>query len=521
MPQPRYINTQQQIIAPGVYVIENAPAIPIRGQRNRRAGFVGQCVRGPVNKVVMCPTYQRFIDIFGDRDKNTKGGAILGQVWKALQGKRWGAIGVVRAAASAAVAASFNLESAAGGAGVEYIHVVASSPGTWANDLGIKVTAASNGDANSWNLNVRLYGKVTVYQNLLTTTGNNNINVVIGNDDATLVRLSVIAAGRPINNAASTDGADIDGYVKLGQTVSGYTSVLGTDGSIADSDFTAANGPMDKINAYPGLHVLAVVGRSNTAIKSAISTYAATASQRVWALCPDDETVIQSTAVTERATFNSQRMSYWFNHCYIIDPFTREEIVEEPFLQPMQIITQTDPDVHVGDFDNALLTKAARRTAWELDSDDRDALTIGGVSFMLHDQDQSGNDVILPGHAVTCDFSNNNKDLDGRYMKDFILDAIAQKLRGSQFKGNTPTARAERGAAVSGFLDNLARIDRYILRDESGTPQFSYANGDSVNSPNDQATGLQKESLIARLIPKNIQILLLAVIGVDATISEQ
>src|SRR3990172_9155345 len=111
MPQPRFITSDSQMIAPGVYVKENAPAVPVRGQRNRRAGFVGQCVRGPTGKVVICDSYQRFIDVFGGRDKNSNGGAILGHVWKALQGKRWGAIGVVRAAAAAAVKASFTLES--------------------------------------------------------------------------------------------------------------------------------------------------------------------------------------------------------------------------------------------------------------------------------------------------------------------------------------------------------------------------------------------------------------------------
>ena len=522
MPAPRYILTENQMGAPGVYVLERAPAVPIRGQRNRVVGFVGQCVRGPVGVPVLCDTYQRFLDVFGGRDKATNGGAILGHVWKALQGKYWGRFYVARAAAAAAVKASFTLEDAAGGAGVAVLRVDAASPGTWGNDVGIKVVAATNGDADAFNLLVRLYGKVTIYENIKIETGFDNTNVVIGNDHATLIRLAKLADGRPVNNAASTDGADADGYVKLGQVVASYTSVAGTDGAIADGDYTGAAGPMEAIDAMAGIHACAVVGLSNVAIKTKIEELAGATTQRVWFACPDDETVTYTAAVTERAGFNTDRMSYWFNHVKLTDPVTREEILEEPFLYPMSIISQTDPDVHPGDVDNAPLTRAARGVYLELSNPVRDALDRGGVSFMLRDVDAQGNEVVIPGNALTCDFTVNNKDLDGRYMKDFILDAVARRLQGDQFKGNTAGNRAARASAVSSFLEGLANNERYIMKDErSGRPLFDYANGASVNNLAENAVGLQRELLIARLIPKNIQILLQATIGTDAVVSEQ
>ena len=279
---------------------------------------------------------------------------------------------------------------------------------------------------------------------------------------------------------------------------------------------------MDVLDGSVSVHACAVVGRSNSVVKQKIEDLAAATSQKVWFACPDTSAITYSAAVTERATFSTDRMSYWFNHVYITDPVTREEIAEEPFLYPMSIITQTDPDIHVGDFDNVPLTRAARRVHAELQNSVRDALTTGGVSFMLRDLDGAGNEVILPGHAVTCDFAVNNKDLDGRYMKDFILDALAMRIKGDQFKGNTPANRAARAAAVGSFLDGLAQSERYIMKDEtSGKPQYQYTNNSSVNNLAENAQGKQRELLIARLIPKNIQILLQATIGVDATISEQ
>lgn len=520
MPQPRFITSDVQMIAPGVYIKENAPAVPIRGQRNRVVGFIGQCVRGPLTPTVI-DSYQRFLDVYGGRDKNSNGGAILGHIWKALQGKRWGKIIVRRVCAAAAVAASFTLETAAAGGGTVVGTLAATSPGTWGNDVLWKVTAATNGDANYWNLRIKLYGRETVYENICTSGGIDNSNQVIGNDAATLVRFTKTNDGRPVNNAPTVDGADADGYVSLGETVAAFTSVAGTDGAIADTDYTAADGAIDQMNGYVGIHAVAVVGRSNTTIKTAVKTAAAIAAQRVWFVCPDSETTSRATAIAERATISSGRVSYWFNHVYVTDPVTREEIVEEPFLFPMSIISQTDPDIHVGDLDNAQLTNAARRVYAELDGSMRDALTTGGMSFMLHDQDQSGNDIIIPGNAVTCDFAVNNRELDGRYMKDFILDALAQRLRGDQFKGNIQSNRANRASACSTFLSDLARSERYVLRSEQGVAQFQYVNDGSVNTSQDQAAGNQRELLICQLIPKNIRIQLGATIGVDATISEQ
>lgn len=522
MPQPRYITSESQIGAPGVYILEQAPASPVRGQRRRTGGFAGQCVRGPASKPILCQSYQRFVDVFGERDHNSNGGPVYGHVWRALQGKYWGPIYVVRVAASDAVKASFNFESAAGGGGTEIIEVEAYGSGIDGNEIQAKVTAATNGDANYFNLVVKLYGKVKLFPNITCHLALDNTNQVIGNDDGTIIRVTKLAPGRPVNNAPSTDGADADGYLFLGQTVANYTSVAGSDGTIADTDYTVAGGPMEILNNTRGVQACAVVGRMNTNIKAKIALLGSIAAQRVWFECPDDETISVNDAVTERAAIFGGRLSYWFNHEYITDPITLETILVEPFLLPMSIITQTDPDIHPGDFDNVAFVGGSRGIFAELSDPDRDLLDGGGVSFINRDLDANGNSVVIPGNALTCDFAVNNEDLDGRYMKDFILDALGQRLRGDQFKGNTKKNRAARSAACSGFLTTLAKNDRYIMRDEdTGKAQFTYTNDLSVNNTDDQARGLQREKLVARMIPKNKELLLMATIGVDATITEQ
>lgn len=519
MPQPRFILSESEIGAPGVYVQEQAPASPIRGQRRRVAGFVGQCVRGPVDRAVKITGYKRFLDVFGGRDKGANGGTILGHVWKALQSKRWGSFWVVRAAAAAAVAASFTYESAAGGAGTQLLRVDAANAGTWGNDVKAKILTATNGDANYFNLAVSLYGVVKLYQNITIQTGLDNTAVVLGTDDANLVKLTKLASGRPVSSAAAVDGADSNGYITLGQTVAGFTSVLGTDGSIADTDYTATNRAIDALNNTRGVHACGVVGRSNSALKTKIA--AIIKNQKVWYVCPTDETISIATATTERATLSSDKISYWFNHVTFSDPITGETIYEEPFVGVMQMITQSDPDAHPGDSDYSQLWNYVIGVYGALSDSDRDALDLAGISYMNQDLDDKGNTVFVPGNALTCDFAVNNRDLDGRYMKDFILDAIAGRLRGDQFKGNTKENRARRASSVAGFLTTLARNGRYIQKDEdTGKPQFSYKNDKSVNSDADVQAGKQTDKLIAQLIPKNKIILLNVEIGVDATVSE-
>lgn len=519
MPQPRFITSQSQMGAPGVYVQQNAPAVPVRGQQNRIVSFVGACLRGPTGKTVTCEDYQRFIDVFGGRDRNVNGGSVIGHVWMALQGFRWGSIVVARAAASDAVKASSTLETAAGGGGTAVVRIDASSVGLWGNDIMYKVSAATDGDATHWNLTLKLYGQVKLYENIATSGADNNLDQVLGSDDANWITMTKLASGRPVNNAASTDGADADGFVNVGESVAAFTSVAGTDGTITNTDYDA---PMGLINEQVGVHACAVVGRNNSTIKTAINALAAVANQRVWFIAPDDETVTYSAAIAERATFTAgDRLSYWWNHNYVTDPVTKLEVVSPAFLVVMSIISQTDPDVHPGNFDNAVYTRAIRRVYNNPSNAVRDALDAAGVSFIWRDLDQNGNLVTIPGNALTCDLAKNNRDLDGRYMKDFILLALANRMKGDIFKGNEPTNRAERAAACSGFLTDLAENRRYVQRSEDGVPQFSYTNNQSVNNPDDQADGDQNELLICQLIPKNKRILLKATIGTNAKITEQ
>ncbi len=523
MAQPRFQNgTSDQFGAPGTYIKELAVSAPVRGVFRGTTGMVFQSVRGPTGRVVICNSLQRFIDVYGGRDRNINGGAVVGQGWFALQNKFFGLIYGVRVAASDAVAASFTLETAAGGGGLQVLRVDASNVGAWGNDAAVKVTAASNGVSTSFNLTVRLYGKFYLLENLSINGTDDNTAVVtagVWDQDNQVVTLTKLAAGRPVNSTASTDGADSTGFIALGQTaISGFQGVAGSDGAIVDTDFTGAGKAMEIIHQTRGVDACLVVGRSNTAIKTKVLALSATANTRLWLICPDASTTGVSTALTEVATLRSSRVVYCFNHPVVVDPVTGVQVAEEPHVWMASILSQTEPDVHPGVVDTADLTRGIVSLTFELGDPDRDSLdsTItGGISFLNRDLDQSGNLVWIFGNGITTDLSTNNRQIDGQRMKFFLVSGLANRMRGDEKKPNTKENRAARKAAFSGWLTELALGGRFVNKDDNNVPQYEIKNGPEVNSPTDVQAGIQRDLVRIQLIPKNLYLQLQVQIGVN------
>lgn len=516
MPAPRFQNgLSDQFGAPGTYIKELAVSAPVRGIFRGTTGLIFQSVRGPTGRVVVCNSLQRYIDIYGGRDKGINGGAVVGQGWLALQ-KSFGLIYALRVAASDAVAASFTAETAAGGGGTAVLTITASSVGTWGNDVMWKVAAASNGVGTSFNLLIQLYGKNYLYENISINGTDDNTAVVVGTDDAVPITLTKVANGRPVNSAPTVDGADANGYTKLGQTVSGFTAVVGTDGTIADTDFTGSGKAMEIMQGTKGVDAMLVAGRSNTAIKSKIFALAPTANTWLWLCCPDSSTVTVASAITEAATMRHSRIVYCFNHAVMTDPVTGSSFNSEPHTWMASILSQTEPDVHPGVVDTSDLTTSINSLTFSIGDPDADSMDAAGVSFLNQDFDQSGNQVWLFRNGVTTDLSTNNKQIDGQRSKFYLVTGLAQRMRGDEKKPNTALVRATRKAAFEGWLTELASAGRFVNEDESTKkPLMEVINDGQVNAPSDVQAGIQRDLVRVQLIPKNLYLQLQVQIGVN------
>lgn len=517
MPAPRFV-TSDTFGAPGVYIRERTPAPIVRGIQNNVVGIAGVCVRGPVDRGVVVTSEARFKEVFGARDYGA-GGAFIGEVWKFLLNKPFGRLVVIRAAAAAAVKASFTLETAAGGAGTAVLRIDASSPGVWGNDVQFKVSAASNGVSTSFNLTLKYLGKVVTYQNLSITGTEDNTLTVLGDDDANLVTLTKLAGGRPVNNAAATDGGDALGFVNLGETVVDFVSVAGAEGAIADTDFTAANRALSVLANYKGIGIAAVAGRSNSVIKAAILAKAAANNDRLFLVCPDASNTAQATAITELGTLRDDRVVYCFNYPTTLDPDTATTITVEPHAWMAAILSQTDADVHPGVIDTkAMLAGITGLTFENLEAGDYDLLDEAGINAL--ERHAQGGFLFVSG--VTTDLTDNNAQIDGRRTKDFLISGIANRLEDDVKKPNTKTRRIRSRAAVVGFATDLAKQERFVAQLPGSTaPAIDIRNDESVNSPGDIAIGIQRMLARIQTIPQGLVLVLDIEVGTTVQITEQ
>lgn len=442
----------------GLYVVERGPTGFIRGADFSTTGIAGACVRGPDDPQVIT-SVGRFLDVFGGRDFGS-GGTLIGQVWAALLNKQFGTLVVQRVRAAAAVKASFTLETAAGGAGTAVLRVDASSVGSWGNLVGVSVSAASDGNANHFKLTVQYQGKQKVLDNLDISSTNDNTAIVNGSDAARFVDLVKLAPGRPSNNTASTDGADANGFVLLGQTVAGYTSVVGSDGTLAVTDY---NGGVNNLAVFPGISTVFVPEAVPTpaTFHSNLVTLSSVVSDRVfltWAQTHGQAVSTETAQVTTQITTRTDRITWCFNSPFTIDPTNSTEIQQGPHVWLASILSQVDVDIHAGSADTIpLLAGITRLTNTSLTRTDLIALKAAGISTL--ERNTNG---FQFRSVVTTSLAPGRTELARRRMADFLQLSAAVRLASYVKARNTPEIRALMASELTAFSIGLKVIPRVI-----------------------------------------------------------
>lgn len=465
---------------PGLYISERNPAGFIQGRDLSRTGFAGKCVRGPLDsQIISSPG--RFVDIFGERDYGS-GGTLVGQVWLALVNKPFGANFVVRRVAAAdAVKASFTWEDTAGGGGAQVLRVDASSVGLWGNNVSFKISAASSGVAGQFNITIRYLGKETLYQDCDTSTGVDNLALKVGTDAARFVDLVKVASGRPSNTSASTDGADADAFVALGQTgVSGYTGVAGSEGTLAVTDYNTAT---NDLAVYPGISVVLtpeIVTGSAATYHSNLVTLAASVSDRIfltWAQAHGQAVATEAAQVTSQITTRSDRIVWAFNSPWTIDPKTSGEVQTAPHVWLASILSQVDIDIHAGAAECvAFAAGATRVTNTALQRGDLILLKNAGISTI-----ERNTEGFQFRDVLTTSLTAGKTELSRRRMADFLQLSASDSLRFYVKRKNTLKTRAGMAGELTAFSDSLRDAERVVEEYE--------LDSDSVNTPGQREVG--------------------------------
>ena len=489
----------------GVYIKETTPPGTVQETSLNTVGVFGPTLKGPVGVPVNITSEQRFIDVFGGGYLN---GVQINKVWTSILNKGFSNLYVARVFAAAAVKSSFTCESASGGAGSTTIRIDASSVGTWGNLVKWKIAAATDAVANHFDLFIQdtITGKTWQYKNL-DTVGGDNLLATIGTDDARLVDVTKLSATRPSNSIASTDGADVNGYTFLGQTVAGYTSVAGTDGSVADSDYFGTGKGLDLLATLKGVALVYPAEYTSANLKAAVKVFAAASSDRMFMIGGVDQTTAPATVITDVATYRSDRIVYCYGHCYTIDPITGTEVLVRPESWMAVVLANTDVDIHPGEQDTKrFLAGITRLYNPSLTRQDYVNLKAAGIAALEVDL---GDPVFVSG--VVTDLTPGKTEIARRRMADFLQLSAAYSLRYHVKKKNTEQRRTAIAATLKGWLSGLKQQGRVV--------EDFLIDMDILNSPTDRANGIQRILMRVKLVPHMLSIVLTTEIGTGVTIT--
>lgn len=485
MPAPFFTSNESEIpLLEGLYIKERTPPAAISGANLSEVCIVGETLRGPVARAIECTSEARFEDVFGSRDLVGGQGAIANKVWKALMNKPFGLVKVVRVAAAAAASATHNFSDAVPTA---IFRLDANGPGAYGNSISATVVVPStDGVSGRFDLKVTdEKGKQSVYPNLDMTGSNDNSLAVIGTDDANCFVFTKLSSGTPVASTASLTG--------------------GTDGSVADSDYTAAGKGLNVGAAATGCSVVFTADYMSAAVRAQVMTLSATVNDRMFLIGPDNETVSEATAITDVAAYRSDRIVYCFNHAYTQDPTNAAQVLTRPESWLASILSQTDIDIHPGEEDTKQFTAGITKLYNEsYVRGDYKALKAAGICAL------EDNDGFAFVSGVTTSLQSGKTQITRRRMADFLQLSVADFLKHSVKKKNTDKRRKDNAGKCIDYLQGL--------QDEERVVEKFQVDPDKLNTPNGRAAGIERLLMRVRLISHMLELVLETEIGTNVVI---
>lgn len=496
----------------GLYVAEKDPPGFIRGADLSVVGIGGVTTRGPAGPQRITST-ARFLEVYGGRDYGS-GGALKNEIWAALLNKPLGTLVVSRVIAVDAAVASVNFEEGVDGTGAEVLKVEASSKGAWGANVKAKVVAASDADADHFNLVVSYLGEQVIYENLnIKTAADDNLAEVVGDDIGRFVTLTKLADGRPANSSTVTEGAfvaarDASDFVNLAAIGAAYTTTVGSDGTAVAADY---NTVLTGLANTQGVSIVTMAGASvdQNSLNSTIVTQAAASSDRVFVTWSGTHSQAPATEITNLQTditTRSDRIIWCFNSAYTLDPETGLELLRPPNEFMVSVLSQNDVDIHPGARRTADQLAGIKRLADEtLTRQDLVDLKADGICTLEN----------LPGlflfrSGVVTDKTTGKTEITRRRSADFLQLSASDKLREFVKAKNTQENRATMAGLLVGFSQSL--------RDQGRIIEEFAIDQESVNTPAQRAQGIEKLLWRVRLIGHILHLVLETEIGTGVVI---
>jgi hypothetical protein len=500
----------------GLYISERNPPGFIRGIDLSKVGMAGRCVRGP-GTVQDILSSARFVEVYGERDFGS-GGALIGEIWKGLLNKRFGSLKIRRVIGAGSVVSSFDAEDGTDGTGAAILTIAGSSAGLWGQDVKWRVVDASDGDALKFNLVIRYLGEEITYENLNTQANEDNLAEVVGDDIARFITLTKVADGRPGNTDLFTGdfatALDSDKFMNLGETVTGYTSVAGTEGTVVATDYTTG---ITELANTAGLGVVlvpesledAVAPAAQGTLNTTIVSLAALANDRVFLTwsgknnqSPTQDIASEAADITTR----SDRIIWCYNPGKTLDPETGLKIDQSSHMIMASIFTQNDVDIHPGSRQAAKAGAAFSELQNEtLSREELIALKEAGISAL--EKLKSG---FQFRSGVTTSLVTGKTEITRRRSADFLQISSSDRLADFVKGKNTTEKRALMGGELVAFTQGLKDKERIV--------ENFVVDQVSVNTKKQREKGLEKILWRVRLIGHILALVLETDIGTGVTI---
>lgn len=492
-------NPQDWVALEALYISEQKPPGFIRGVDLTTSGIGGQCVRGPTTPQTIT-SEARFVELYGERDYGAGDkayGTLVGQVWAALLNKQFGKVVVRRVAASDAVKATASFSNSVPTA---IIRVDASSVGIWANGaaggITISIEAATDADANHFNVRAKYLGKDYLFQNLnVFTSTDDNLAVTLGDDPAVLITITKLASGRPVN-------------------VSNTNLASGSNGTVANSDYTAA---VTDLANYSGIATVLVPEAAPTqaTLNGSIVTLSSTVKDRVfltWSGVVGESVSTNKAALTTQITTRSDRIVWCYNTTKTLDPKAGTKIDQSSHIWLASIMSQTHPSVHKGSNDTmSMLAGVASVANDTLTRQDLIDLRAAGISTLEHLADEG-----FKFHSVvTTSLTPGLTELSRRLMADFIQLSLSKRLVAYVKEKNTKISRAMEVGEITAFFRSLQEPGpgQTIDDDDPDLGPGFLVDKASVNTGASRGQGIEKTLTRVRLVNHTLYLVIQSEIG--------
>jgi len=484
----------------GLYVNNQKQEGGITGANVSIPGLFDQTLRGPVTpQIVASP--QDFTALYGGRDAGG-GGAIVNNVWKGMLNRKFPfPLVVCRVLADDAVAASANASNAVPTA---IIKIEASNAGVWANGatgygITYAITDATDGVANHFNLVIKYLGQNTTYKNLNTYgSGDDNTTTVIGSSIYNLIKVTKLAAGRPIN------------------TVSDVSLASGSEGTLAVGDYEAA---FDKIAAHPLVRIVPVAcdqvidagnhGTMNAYVAGKTSEFPLT-TFLTWS----GANATRADEISAKASQLStpvEGLVWCYNASSTLDA-TGTLIQTGPHLDMAICLSNKDVAVHPGAEENIELLSHIKSVYNDgLTRADLALLRAAGICTLEHVESGFQFKSAVCSNSVGAIGDDTAVELVDVRRRAWIIESFAKSIRHNVKKAATDTNRRSIIAKMTDFASADQKAEHVVASDDDVLgPGYRFA---FVETPQERARNIGKLMTKIRMIAYMLTIIMYTDIG--------